>query len=79
MRYMDTHCKCTQDHKNDTYTFSGKDLFTGKPVSVTVPGPALFKYRQGAMMQDAFPMLTPQQREFLITGMYDSFPGDDDV
>lgn len=79
MRYMDTHCKCTQDHKNDTYTFSGKDLFTGKPVSVTVPGPALFKYRQGAMMQDAFPMLTPQQREFLITGMYDSFPEDDNV
>ena len=30
---------------------------------------ALFKYNQGAMIQDAFPFLTPDEREFMMTGL----------
>jgi len=79
-RYIDTHCNIRQNEsiKEDTYTITGKDIFSGTKVSIVVPGHALFKFRQGAMMQDAFPMLTKEQREFLISGMYDSFPEDDD-
>jgi len=52
-----------------TYTFTGPCAVTGKSISVTVPAAGLFRYRQGARIQDAFPDLTRDQREFLITGL----------
>lgn len=41
----------------------------GKSVTLIVKGPDLFKYRQGAHMQQAFPYLAANERERLITGI----------
>lgn len=41
----------------------------GKMISVVVPSKGLYKYRQGAMIQDAFPNLSAGDREFLISGI----------
>lgn len=54
-----------------TYTFYGKCVYSGKEVSVTVKGSDLFKYHQGKYIQNAFPYLTPNEREWMITGMYE--------
>jgi hypothetical protein len=63
-----------EEHKPEhIYTFSGKCVISGKDVSVTVKGPDLYKYNQGAYIQDAFPYLTPDEREWMMTGMYE-FP-----
>lgn len=69
--YADNHCSYTEEHKPEhTYTFTGKCITTGKEHSVTIKGQDLFDYRCGkkAYIQDAFPYLTPQDREFLMTG-----------
>jgi hypothetical protein len=69
MRYADAMCTCTEQHSpTHTYTFTGPCVVTGKPYSVTVPADGLFRYRQGAHVQDAFPGLSPAAREFLISG-----------
>lgn len=41
----------------------------GKQEVIEVQAPDLYKYNQGAFMQDAFPYLTPSQRERLMTGI----------
>lgn len=73
MRYADARCtyKETVDRATGqhTYTFTGPCVVTGKPYSVTVPGAGLFRYRQGAHIQNAFPGLSADDREFLISGM----------
>ena len=38
--------------------------------SVKVKGEDVFNYRRGALIQDAFPYLSPKQREFLKTGTW---------
>ena len=70
MRYADARCTYTENHENGkhTYTFTGPCIHTGKPYSVTVPGEGLYRYRQGAKIQDAFPDLSPGDREFLMSG-----------
>ena len=50
------------------YRFTGPCVVTGKPYTVTIPGPALFRLRQGDYIQDACPMLSPEDREFILTG-----------
>lgn len=69
MRYADARCQIVST--GSEYVVTGKDVFTGKPVEVRIPAPALFAYRQGAMIQDAMPMLSAADREFLISGMHD--------
>ena len=69
MRYADSCCKIVS--VGSEYVVTGSDVFTGKPVEVRIPAPALFAYRQGAMIQDAMPMLSAEDREFLISGMHD--------
>lgn len=63
---------------------SGKQMmFIGTPVSKYEKG--LESYKNGAMIQNAFPFLSANEREFLISGMLPSefdalFEGiDDDV
>jgi len=50
--------------------------------SVKVHGPDLFRYRQGAYVQDAFPYLSDGDREWLLTGIspaaWDEFMGPED-
>lgn len=70
MRYADARCTYTESYTPEhTYTFTGPCVITGKPYSVTVPGPGLFAYRHGAFIQDAFPDLPAGDREFLMSGI----------
>jgi hypothetical protein len=69
MNYADSRCKVTDI--GGTYQVVGKDIFSGRTVEVKIPAPALFAYRQGAYIQDAMPMLSAQEREFLLSGIYD--------
>ena len=50
------------------YQFTGPCTITGKPYTVTIPAPALFRLRQGDYIQNACPMLPPGDREFILTG-----------
>lgn len=57
------------------YTYSVIDCKPGfatlsrNDYSVTVSIKALWDYKRGALVQDAFPNLSATDREFLITGM----------
>lgn len=72
MRYADARCSITDI--GGTYLVQGRDVFTGRQVQVRIPAPALFAYRQGAFIQDAMPMLSAEEREFLLSGVYDELP-----
>ena len=75
--YADTKCKCIEEHEPEhTYTFKGKWVWSRQEHSVTVKAEDLFKYRNGEKIQNAFPYLSPKDREFLISG--DWFPDPDD-
>jgi hypothetical protein len=71
MRYADSHCTYTESHEagKHTYTFTGPCFVTGRPYSVTVPAEGLYAYRRGAMIQSAFPNMSKDDREFLMSGM----------
>lgn len=73
MHYANSRCTCTehvdQESGKHVYRYSGPCIVTGKTVTVDVPAEALYAYRQGALMQEAMPMLSDDDREFLITGM----------
>jgi hypothetical protein len=67
MNYADAACRFTEDSNN--YIVVGECLSCKKSVMVHIPKPHLYKYRQGAHIQDAMPTLTPGDREFLISGV----------
>ena len=52
------------------YTFIGPDVITKDEIRVTVNAPDLYQYHQGTLIQNAFPYLTPSEREWMMTGMY---------
>lgn len=55
---------------NCNVIITGVCQVTGKPYELPpVPAPALIKWLEGGHIQDALPMLSPAQREFLMTGM----------
>lgn len=69
MRYADSFCTYTESMEGGhTYTFTGPCKVTNKPYSVTIKAEELYAYRQGQLIQDAMPSLSPPDREFLITG-----------
>lgn len=76
MRYADAFCEVIS--VGNYYIVKGRDVFTSNPVMVKVPSRELFNYRQGMMIQDAMPSLSADEREFLISGIYDSFPEEDE-
>jgi hypothetical protein len=54
---------------DDWVIIKGVCLLTGKQhATPPIPSSALDKYEAGAMVQDAFPMLSVAEREFLISG-----------
>ena len=72
MQYaLSPNCTYTESHKDGqhTYTFTGRCVVTGKTHSVTVPAEGLFRYHQGAHLQDAFPDVPAEDREFLKSGI----------
>ena len=70
MRYADARCTYTESHESGqhVYIYTGSCVVTGKPFTVKVPAAGLFAYRNGAFIQDAFPTLSKDEREFLISG-----------
>jgi len=74
MFYADHYCRYEENHElvspYHTYTFIGKWRDSGKQHKVTVKAPDLFRYRQGELIQNAFPYLSIKDREFLISGMW---------
>lgn len=67
MKYADTRCTYTEDATG--YTYSGPCMVTGETYVVKVPRAGLFAYRQGAMIQNAFPEMSADDREFLLSGI----------
>lgn len=72
MIYADTQCKIVS--LGDCYIVTGKDVFSGTDVKITIPSQQLYNYRQGMDIEQALYSLTYDEREFLISGIYDSFP-----
>jgi len=51
------------------YTFRAECIWCGTPRPTTLPAEQLFQYRQGAHVQDAFPEMSADDREFIISGV----------
>lgn len=70
MRYALEHCKVTEVYEpRHEYVFEGPCVVTGKLHQVAVPANGLFRYHHGALIQDAFPEIPADDREFLTSGM----------
>ena len=78
MHHAFSTCKFTKINRNKEpnhdYLIEGKWLDTGEDHEVIVKAPDLFKYHQGALIQNAFPYLSLKDREFLITGIWLQYP-----
>ena len=61
-------CTYVENYNPHTYTFSGPCVVTGKTHSVTVHAQQLFYYHQGQMIQDAFPNMSDEDREWCMSG-----------
>lgn len=70
MRYAEKYCDYKETYENGEhfYIFTGKCVKTHKEYSVKVPGKELYAYNQGALIQNAMPSVSRQDREFLISG-----------
>ena len=62
-------CQYKEQYDPHVYVFTGPCILTGKTHTVTLPADGLFKYNQGALVQDAFPELSLADREFIISGI----------
>jgi hypothetical protein len=51
-------------------TITNSCILCGKESSVSVDSHSLYLYNQGAMIQDAFPTLTANEREVIKTGIH---------
>ena len=70
MYYADNHCTYVEQYSPEhTYSYTGIEMNSGKEMTVTVKAPDVFKYRLGEYIQVAFPYLSPEEREFLLSGM----------
>lgn len=82
MRYADYACSYTETHDPHTYVFTGECACCKSEQSVVIPGPELYAYRSGQLIQDAMPSVSLDEREFLISGTcpacWDKLFGNDD-
>lgn len=70
MRYADSHCKYKEEYSPEhVYYFTGPDVLTGKSITVRVKASELYKYRQGEYIQNALLSNSPEEREFLLSGI----------
>jgi hypothetical protein len=70
MKYADTYCRYREIYEpNHVYVYTGPCVCTGKDYTVQVPAQGLYRYRQGAKIQVAFPDLSADDREFLMSGL----------
>ena len=69
MMYAKARCRCEEKYHPHRYVYNGPCIVTGKTVSVEVLPEGLYAYNQGAKMQNAFPQMSSDDREFLMSGM----------
>lgn len=76
MNYAYNFCTCLENYilrsKRHTFTFTGKCIVCGKEVSVEVDKESIIEYNEGKLIQDAMPMVSAANREFLISGCCDN-------
>lgn len=69
MKYANAYCEIIEEE--NSFTFVGPCVVTGKEQRVTVNAADLFRYRNGGYIQECFPYLSTGDREFLISGTSD--------
>ena len=69
MKYARACCSIIHNRVDHTFTYIGKCIVTGKSVAVTVPEDGVNAYNNGALLQNAFPGLTADERDFLLCGV----------
>ena len=52
----------------DKITIANKCPWCGRNYKFDVPTPEYMKWREGALIQEAFVSLNPTEREFMLTG-----------
>ena len=63
-------CTCEEKYEPEhAYVFTGPCIMTGKPHTVTLPAQGLFHYNHGMLVQDAFPNVSAEDREFITSGV----------
>ena len=60
---------CTTEDLGDSIRYTGPCVVTRRPYSVVVLKSGILSYEMGAFIQDAFPDLSADDREFLMSGM----------
>ena len=65
--YALTNCRIEKIN-SDTVLIKGNCIVTGKPYEVKTENKCFIDYMNGALLQDAFPNLSIDDREFLKTG-----------
>jgi hypothetical protein len=58
----------SKDNGDGTITISGNCFVTKKRYSVTVPKEGFARWQAGSYIQNAMPRVSPEDREFLISG-----------
>ena len=72
--YYKTHCK-VRSLEGDRIEISGPDIFTGETFSVCIESIEYDALESGLEFQEAIKSITPEEREFLISGLApSSFP-----
>jgi len=64
--------KCTyvEEYKPvHVYIFTGDCVVTQEPYTVRLPANGLFFYNQGMLVQNAFPGVSAEDREFITSGV----------
>ena len=69
MTYHFQQCQYEEAYEPEhTYTFTGECEETGRVVSVVLLGPDLFRFNQGEAIQNAFPYIDANHREWMMFG-----------
>lgn len=70
MFYANHYCSCVEEFVPEhVFIFTGLCKISGKTYSVRVPAAGLHEYDKGMNIQDAFPNMSKDDREFLISGI----------
>jgi len=64
-----TMSKTTKDLGDGTTLVQGNCVFTGEAYACLVPTAGLQRWRDGELIQRALPSVSPENREFIISGI----------
>jgi len=63
------HFPYSETYDPHAYTFRAECIWCATPKTITLPAEQLFEYRRGALVQNAFPEMSAEDREFIISGV----------